>query len=139
MKKIFIGLLLSLVVIGCDTTKKSKELGDENAGKTVIGWYYYYVNEGSYDQIIQYLDEDYIKEMPKEELFNKIKQRAESQGKIKEFLIKDWKLVEKDKKAKVTEYEFRYDVKYEGGKSEVEDFTLIKRGNDLKIREIDFD
>ncbi|MDR2221862.1 MAG: hypothetical protein LBE34_03885 [Flavobacteriaceae bacterium] len=139
MKKVFIGLLLGLVVIACDTTKKSKELGDENAGKTLIGWYYYYVNEGSYDQLEQYLDAEYLKKESKEQLFSKLKQKAESHGKIREFLLKDWKVVEKDKKAKITEYEFRYDVKYEGGKSDVEDFTLIKRGNDLKISELDFD
>jgi len=58
MKKLFMIICFSLLILSCKETKDSRMLGDENAGKTLIGWYYYNLGEERYSSLNKYLDEE---------------------------------------------------------------------------------
>lgn len=137
MRKLLVGVLLVLVSVGCSDVKKNRELNKESAGKTVVGWYYYYATEGDYENILQYLDEDFLKNTPKDVLIAKLKEQKEKLGTITETKLLEWKNTGKDdKKNKTKEYEFKYEVKYSGGETKTEDFILLEKDYDMKIHEI---
>jgi hypothetical protein len=136
MKKFLIVLFAAIVLIGCN--QKSREMGDEQAGKTLVGWYYYNLMENEINSLPKYLDEDFDKNVSQSDFFNQLKSRTEQYGPVEKAVLKDWKMVDTDKKQKIKKYEFTYDVKYEKGSSAVEKFYLIKRGDDLKIAKVEF-
>ncbi|WP_158963300.1 hypothetical protein [Myroides fluvii] len=137
MRNLFVIICSVLLFVSCKETKNSRALGDENAGKTLIGWYYYNLGEEKYDDLKQYLDEDFFKTTSEAEFYNKLKQRQAEYGHIIKAVFQDGDLTEENKKEKIKEFEFEYKVQYE--KSEVvEKFHLIKRENEFKIAKIDF-
>ncbi len=123
--------------VSCKETKNSRALGDENAGKTLIGWYYYNLGEEKYDDLKQYLDEDFFKTTSETEFFNKLKQREGELGHIVKAVFREGDMTEENKKEKIKEFDFQYDVQYEKSTA-VEKFHLIKRGDDFKIAKIEF-
>lgn len=136
MKQFFTVLFAMLLLAGC--SQKSKELGDEQAGKTLVGWYYYSIMEDEMNSLPKYLDEDFDKNIPQTDFFNQLKNRTQERGTVEKFVLKDWEMLDSDKKQKKKNYEFTYDVKYEDGSSSVEKFYLTKRGGEMKISKIEF-
>jgi len=137
MKNLFVIICAVFLLTSCKETKNSRALGDENAAKTLIGWYYYNLGEEKYDDLKQYLDQDFFKTTPEADFFAKVKQRQTELGHIEKAVFKEGDMTGEDKKEKIKTFEFDYDVQYEK-KAVVEKFHLIKRGDDLKIAKIDF-
>ncbi|MDM1044929.1 hypothetical protein HX004_07620 [Myroides sp. 1354] len=137
MRNLFVIICTVLLFVSCKETKNSRALGDENAGKTLIGWYYYNLGEKKYDDLKQYLDEDFFKTTTEAEFFGKLKEREATLGHIIKAVFKEGDLMEENKKEKIKEFEFDYDVQYEKSAA-VETFHLIKRGDEFKIAKIDF-
>ncbi|WP_413513453.1 hypothetical protein [Myroides odoratus] len=137
MKNLFVIICSVLLFVSCKETKNSRALGDENAGKTLIGWYYYNLGEEKYEDLKQYLDVDFFKNTSEAEFFNKLKQRDTEMGHIIKAVFKEGDLTNENKKEKIKEFQFDYDVQYEKSAA-VEKFHLIKRGDDFKIAKIEF-
>ncbi|MBB1149805.1 MULTISPECIES: hypothetical protein [unclassified Myroides] len=137
MRNLIVIICSIFLFVSCKETKNSRALGDENAGKTLIGWYYYNLGEEKYDDLKQYLDEDFFKTTTEEAFFTKLKQREGELGHIVKAVFKEGDMTEENKKEKIKEFEFEYDVQYEK-KTTVEKFKLIKRGDEFKIAKIDF-
>lgn len=137
MRNLIVIICSIFLFVSCKETKNSRALGDENAGKTLIGWYYYNLGEEKYDDLKQYLDEDFFKTTTEAEFFNKLKQREEELGHIVKAVFREGDMTGENKKEKIKEFDFQYDVQYEKSTS-VEKFHLIKRGDDFKIAKIEF-
>lgn len=137
MKNLFMIICFSLLTIGCKETKDSRMLGDENAGKTLIGWYYYNLGEERYANLHTYLDTELFSSSKEADLMNKLKERQAEYGVVEKAVFKDFSLINEDKKNKTKEYEFTYDVQYKL-KPAIEKFLVVKRGNEMKIAKIDF-
>ncbi|MCC9044095.1 hypothetical protein LNQ81_15575 [Myroides sp. M-43] len=139
MKKIFTFLFAAVVFVSCNNTKKSTELGDQKAGETLIGWYYYNVMQDSYDSIPKYMNEDFYNDEQQAAFIKGLKDRDEKYGNIKSFVLDKWEMTDRDKKAKTKDFYFEYKVKYENQPEEVvEKIYLAKKGNDLKISKFEF-
>ncbi|MDR0194356.1 MAG: hypothetical protein LBI73_04480 [Myroides sp.] len=139
MKKIFTFLFAALVFVSCNNTKKSTELGDEKAGKDIIGWYYYNVMQDSYDSIPKLMNEDFYNDQQQAEFIKTLKERDSAYGNITSFVLDKWEMTDRDKKAKTKDFYFEYKVKYENEPAEVvEKIYLAKKGNDLKISKFEF-
>ncbi len=137
MKKLFMIICFSLLILSCKETKDSRMLGDENAGKTLIGWYYYNLGEERYSSLNKYLDEESFSGDKEAELIAKLKERQAEYGIIEKAVFKDFSLLNEDKKSKTKEFEFTYDVQYKS-KPATEKFTVIKKGNEMKIEKVVF-
>ena len=137
MRNLFVIICSVLLFVSCKETKNSRALGDENAGKTLIGWYYYNLGEEKYDDLKQYLDQDFFKTTTEAEFYAKLKQRQTELGHIVKAVFREGDMTEENKKEKIKEFEFEYDVQYEKTAA-VEKFHLIKRGDEFKIAKIDF-
>lgn len=137
MKNLFVIICSVFLLVSCKETKNSRALGDENAGKTLIGWYYYNLGEEKYDDLKQYLDEDFFKSTTETEFFAKLKQREAEFGHIVKAVFREGDMTEENKKEKIKAFEFEYEVQYEKNTA-VETFHLIKRGDEFKIAKIDF-
>ncbi|KZE83767.1 hypothetical protein HX017_04280 [Myroides marinus] len=139
MKKIFTFLFAALVFVSCNNTKKSTVLGDEKAGKDIIGWYYYNVMQDSYDSIPKLMNEDFYNDQQQAEFIKTLKERDSAYGNITSFVLDKWEMTDRDKKAKTKDFYFEYKVKYENEPAEVvEKIYLAKKGNDLKISKFEF-
>lgn len=135
MKKIFTILFATLVLVGCKNTKESKELGDQNAGKTLTGWYYYHLMQHNYDSLPKLMNDDTA---DIQAFIKVLKDREEKLGSIKSFEIKDWEKTSQNKKEKTKDFIIEYDVTYQNAKS-LETIYLNKKGNDLKITKIEYE
>lgn len=138
MRKILTLLIASLALLGCKDNKNSKILGDQKAGESLTGWYYYHLSKSQFDSIPSLLSADDFNAQQKNQLVSAIKDRQAQNGPIKSFNLKDWKQTDSNKKEKTKDFVFEYEVNYEK-KSVVEKIYLEKKGNELKISSIDFD
>ncbi|MHC5309212.1 hypothetical protein ACYSNM_03905 [Myroides sp. LJL116] len=138
MRKILTLLIASLALLGCKDNKNSKILGDQKAGESLTGWYYYHLSKSQFDSIPSLLSADDFNEQQKNQLVSAIKDRQDQNGPIKSFNLKKWDQTDSNKKEKTKDFVFEYEVNYEK-KSVVEKIYLEKKGNILKISSIDFD
>lgn len=139
MKKFLVGVILVLVSVSCQEVKKNKQLNIESDGKTVVGWYYYYESQGDYENIFQYVDSSFLESHPKEQFISNLKKREETLGKIKETNLVEWKNTgNDDKKNKTKEFEFKYEVKYSGGETKIEDFIVVQKDYEMLIHDIKY-
>ncbi|MTG98309.1 MULTISPECIES: hypothetical protein [Myroides] len=138
MKKIFTILFLALAFGACKNTKESKSLGDQRAGESVIGMYYYFVTNQKLDSLPNYVDSESFTAQDVEALTSQIKERHDSLGPIESFKMADWKLTEHNKKEKTKDFIFDYTVEYKT-KTVKERIHLDRKGKDLKISKIEFD
>ncbi|MHC5201608.1 hypothetical protein [Myroides sp. LJL119] len=138
MKKLLTLVLVCVALMACKDTKNSKILGDQQAGESLTGWYYYHVMRNQLDSIPNLLDANSFTTAQQTQLINAIKDRQESSGAIKSFVLKDWEQTDSNKKEKTKDFIFQYEVKYEN-KSTLEKIYLEKKGNTLKISKIEFE
>ncbi|WP_121965773.1 hypothetical protein [Myroides sp. N17-2] len=139
MKKIFTFLFAALLFVSCNNTKKSTELGDQKAGETIIGWYYYNVMQDQYDSIPKLMNEDFYNDQQQSAFITDLKDRDQKYGNIKSFVLDKWEMTDRDKKAKTKDFYFEYKVVYENHPEAVtEKIYLAKKGNDLKISKFEF-
>lgn len=138
MKKLITFLFAAAALTSCTNAKKSTVLGDQNAGKTITGWYYYHVMEENFDSIPKLMNDEFFNAEQQAAFVNSLKQREAELGKIKSFELDEWELTDKNKKEKTKDFVFEYKVKYENAES-TEKIYLEKKGNDLKIAKVEYD
>lgn len=138
MKKILTLVFACTALMACKDTKNSKILGDQKAGESLTGWYYYHLMRSQFDSIPKLLNTEAFTPAQQTELVNVIKDRQQSSGAIESFSLKDWQQTDSNKKEKTKDFIFEYDVKYKN-KSAVEKIYLEKKGNVLKISKIEFE
>ncbi|AJA70246.1 MULTISPECIES: hypothetical protein [Myroides] len=139
MRKVFTLLFAALVFMSCTNAKKSRELGDQQAGEKIIGWYYYNVKQGLYDSIPNLVDDDFFNSDQKAKLVEDLKAKKEKFGKLDSFTMDKWEMTDRDKKAKTKDFYFEYKVKYENEPETItEKIYLSQEGNDLKISKFEF-
>lgn len=138
MKKLITFLFASFALVSCTNAKKSTVLGDQNAGKSITGWYYYHVMQENFDSIPKLMNDEFFNADQQAAFVKDLKLREEKYGKIKSFELDEWELTDKNKKEKTKDFVFEYKVKYENSEA-TEKIYLEKKGNDLKISKVEYE